>query len=152
MKTIQNHIIKHWKKVLEEYELVKQQHNPHFKTVKELCEFYAISPKQLHKYRGRYISEGGTIKSLLPKKRGPNTWGKRTPKMIERNVVNAYRKLGYNRYELVELFEPVYKHKTPSASTMYLIIKRYQKGLRKQDKEIIKRYEKKYPGELGHID
>jgi len=76
-KTIQNHIIKHWKKVLEEYELVKRRQNPHFKTVKALCEFYDISPKQLHKYNDRFLSAGGDVKSLLPKKRGPNTWGKR---------------------------------------------------------------------------
>jgi hypothetical protein len=151
-KTIQNHIIKHWKKVLEEYELIKIKQNPHFNTVKSLCEFYDISPKQLHKYRNRFLNTGGNVKSLLPKKRGPNTWGKRTPKPIERTIVSAYRKLGYNRYELVDLFEPIYKHKTPAASTMYLIIKRYQRGLRKKEKEAIKRYEKKYPGEMGHID
>lgn len=138
--------------MFQDYELVKKQQHPHFKTVKELCELYQISPKQLHKYRNRYLASGGDIKSLLPRKRGPNTWGKRTPKPIERNIVSAYRKLGVNRYELVELFEPIYKHKTPAASTMYLIIKRYQRGLRKKEKEAIKRYEKKYPGELGHID
>lgn len=151
-KTIQNYIIKHWGKVLEDYELVKRGHHPHFKTVKELCECYRVSRKQIHKYRNRYLDSGENVKALLPRKRGPNTWGKRTPKAIERNVVSAYRKLGLNRYELVELFEPVYKHKTPKASTMYLIVKRYQRGLRKKEKEIIKRYEKKYPGELGHID
>lgn len=151
-KSIQNHIIKHWKKVLEDYELVKKGHHPHFKTVKELCELYQISSKQLHKYRNRYLATGGDTKSLLPKKRGPNTWGKRTPKPIERNIVSVYRKLGLNRYELVELFEPIYKKATPKPSTMYLIVKRYQRGLRKKEKEAIKRYEKKYPGELGHID
>ena len=139
-------------KILEECELVKRGQSPYFKTVRNLCEFYDLSPKQLHKYRNRYLNTGGRVESLFPKKRGPNTWGKRTPKDVERNVVSAYRRLGLNRYELVDLFEPVYKHKTPAASTMYLIIKRYQRGLRKKEKEVIKRYEKKYPGELGHMD
>ena len=151
-KHIQDHINKHWKRILEDYELVKASKHTYFKTCKELYDFYQTSAKQVLKYRNKYISLGNDVKAFLPDKRGPKNGSNRTPKHMERNIISAYRKLGYNRYELVELFEPIYKHKTPAASTMYLIVKRYQRGLRAKEKEAIKRYEKKYPGELGHID
>lgn len=151
-KAVKDHITKHWKKILEDYESVKDKNHKYFKTCKELYDFYHTSAKQVSKYRARYISLGGTKESLLPMKRGPRIGTNRTPKGIERDIVKVYRRLGLNRYELVSLFEPIYKHSTPQASTMYLIIRRYQKGLKKKDKEAIKRYEMRYPGELGHID
>jgi len=151
-KTIKNSLIKQWEKIILDYELVKSSAHPYFKSAKEFYNFYNTSAKQVSKYRKRYKEQGGNPDSLLPLKRGPKFGTNRTPKDIERNIVSVYRRLGLNRYELVELFEPVYKHKTPKASTMYLIVKRYQRGLKKKQKEQIKRYEKKYPGELGHID
>lgn len=151
-KAIKDHITKHWKKILEDYELVKKDQHRYFKTCKDLYDFYHSSAKQVIKYRNKYLSLGGTEESLLPEKRGPKFGTNRTPKGVERDIVKAYRRLGLNRYELVNLFEPVYKHQTPAASTMYLIVRRYQRGLKKKEKEVIKRYEKKYPGELGHID
>ena len=151
-KEIRNHITKHWKKILEDYELVKGNNHKYFKTCKELYNFYHISAKQVSKYRERFLRLGGTEEALLPQKRGPKFGTNRTPKGIERNIVSAYRRLGLNRYELVLLFEPVYRKETPAASTMSLIVRRYQKGLKTKEKEIIKRYEKRYPGELGHID
>ncbi len=61
-----------------------------------------------------------------------------------------YRRFGSNRYELVDLFKPYYLDKTPSPATMDRIKVRYP--LNEHDKKIIKRYEKKAPGELAHID
>lgn len=151
-KTIQDNLIKNWKKIIEDYELVKRGKHTYFHTCKELYTFYNTSAKQLLKYRNRYISLGNDPKALLPSKRGAKIGTNRIPKYMERNIVSAYRRLGYNRYELVALFQPVYKHTTPAASTMYLIVKRYQRGLRAKEKAVIKRYEKHYPGELGHID
>jgi hypothetical protein len=151
-KTIKDHITKHWKKILEDYQLVKKGEHGYFRTCGELYAFYHTSAKQVTKYYRRYLSSGGNKESLLPQKRGPRFGTNRTPKGIERDIVKAYRRLGLNRYELVTLFEPVYKEKTPAPSTMYLIVKRYQRGLRKKEKEVIKRYEKKSPGELGHLD
>lgn len=151
-KEIQTYLTKHWGKILEDYELVKRQRHPYFKTCKELYDFYHTSAKQVSKYYKKYLSSGGSESSLLPERRGPKLGTNRTHKGIERDIIKAYRRLGLNRYELVDLFTPVYKEKTPAASTMYLIVKRYQRGLRQQEKEAIKRYERKYPGELGHID
>lgn len=151
-KDIQNHLIKHWKKVLEDYELVKKNQHPYFKSCKDLYTFYQTSAKQVIKYRNKYLNSGNSEGSLFPDKRGPRFGTNRTPKGVERDIVKAYRRLGLNRYELVDLFTPVYKETCPAASTMYLIVRRYQRGLKKKEKEAIKRYEKKYPGELGHID
>lgn len=152
LNTIQNNLVKNWKKIIEDYELVKASKHKYFKTCKDLYDFYHTSAKQVIKYRNKYISYGNDIKALLPDKRGAKIGTNRIKKHIERNVISAYRRLGYNRYELVNLFTPIYKHQTPAASTMYLIVKRYQRGLRESEKQNIKRYEKLYPGELGHID
>lgn len=143
-------IIKHWGRVLEDYEQVKAGKHKYFKTCHELYTFYQVPAKQVLKYRKRFLKSDGNLGSLLPQKRGARLGSNRTPKGIERNVVKAYRRLGLNRYELVELFKPYYLDHTPSPITVYRITRKYP--LNKKEKLIIKRYEKKYPGELGHID
>ena len=87
---------------------------------------------------------------LLPNKRDPKPGSRRIPKPIKRNIIKAYRRFGSNRYELVLLFKPYYIDKTPSPATMDRIKPRYP--LNKSAKKIIKRYERKAPGELAHID
>jgi len=151
-KDIKYNLIKGWKKILSDYELVKSNKHPLFKSCSELYSFYDTSAKQVLKYRNKFLKSGMNPNTLLPDKRGSKFGTNRTPKGIERDIVKAYRRLGLNRYELVFLFEPIYKEKTPRPSTVSLIIRRYQKGISKKDKIVLKRYEKKYPGELGHID
>lgn len=148
--TTNGQIIKHWGRVLEDYELVKKQQHKYFKTCKDLYDFYHVSAKQVLRYRKRFLKSDGNLGVLLPQKRGAKVGSNRTPKYVERSIVKAYRKPGINRYELVELFKPYYLEHTPSPITMYRITRRYP--LNKKEKLIIKRYEKKYPGELGHID
>ena len=147
---IQNLIIKHYSKLISDYLQVKKGNHEYFKNCKQLYRFYNTSPKQVGKYLKRLRASNFNPESLLPRKRGPKLGSRRTPKHIERNIVKAYRRLGYSRYELVLLFKPYYKDITPSATTMYRITKRYP--LNDKQKQIIKRYEKKYPGELGHVD
>ena len=149
-KDVQNTIIKHYSKIIADYLLVKKGKHQYFKNCKELYSFYHTSAKQVAKYLKKPRASGFNHNSLLPDKRGPKLGSRRTPKKIERNIIKAYRRLGYSRYELVFLFKPYYKNITPSATTMYRITKRYP--LNKKEKETIKRYEKKYPGELGHVD
>lgn len=143
-------IIKHWGKILEDYDLVKQKKHQYFKTCKDLYSFYRVPAKQVLKYYNRFKQSDGNLGALLPQKRGARLGSNRTPKGVERNIVKAYRKLGLNRYELVELFKPYYLDHTPSPITVYRITRKYP--LNDKEKLIIKRYEKKYPGELGHID
>ena len=144
-------IVKRWIPILEEYERTKAKVTPRsFRFVKNLCEAHHISKKELSRYYHKWIEGGKTQESLLPQKRGAKPGSRRTPKPIERNIVKAYRRFGSNRYELVLIFTPYYLDKTPSPATMDRIKARYP--LNKAAKKVIKRYEKKTPGELAHID
>lgn len=151
MKHSQIVIVKRWIPILKEYERTKAKIKPRpFKFIKDLCEAHHISRKELSRYYHKWIEGGRTEESLLPQKRGARPGSRRTPKEIERNIISAYRRFGSNRYELVLLFKPYYLDKTPSPATMDRIKVRYP--LNESQKKIIKRYEKKTPGELAHID
>ena len=144
-------LIKRWEPILQEYEKTKNKVSPRsFKYVKDLCSAHHISAKELGRYYRKWVEAKKLDESLLPRKRGPRPGSRRTPKEIERNIVNAYRRFGSNRYELVLLFKPHYLDKTPSPATMDRIKARYP--LNEAQKKVIKRYEKQAPGELAHID
>lgn len=144
-------IVKRWKPILEEYEKTKANSHPRsFELVKDLCQAYRISAKEIRRYYRKWLEGNKSDESLLPRKRGARPGSRRTPKEIERNIVKAYRRFGSNRYELVLLFRPYYLDKTPSPATMDRIKARYP--LNESQKKIIKRYEKQSPGELAHID
>jgi len=145
-----NVIIKKWLPLLEEYEKIKNKQSRHFKSVKDLLSAYHVNKRDLYKYYKRWIASGKKIESVLPQKRGPRYKSRRTLKPIERNIMKAYRKLGAPSYELVLLFKPYYLDKTPSSRTIDRIKARYP--LNEKQKKEIKRYEKRYPGELGHLD
>jgi len=151
MKHEQQIVIKRWMPILEEYEKTKTKQQPRlFKNLKALCEAHHISTKELRRYYRKWIESQKDPLSILPQRRGPKPGTRRTPKEIERNIIKAYRRFGSNRYELVLLFKPYYLDKTPSPATMDRIKGRYP--LNPSQKKIIKRYEKKTPGELAHID
>ena len=144
-------IVKRWVPILREYEKTSKRIRPRkFKFVKDICEVYNISRKELNRYYRKWIEGGKSDDALLPNKRGARPGSRRIPKEIERNIVKAYRKFGSNRYELVLIFKPYYLDKTPSPATMDRIKARYP--LNENQKKIIKRYEKQAPGELAHID
>lgn len=145
-----NVIIKKWKPLLEEYEKVKNKESKHFKYVTDLLSAFHVTKRDLHKYHKRWIAAGRDIEAVLPQKRGPRYKTRRTLKPIERNIMKAYRKLGAPSYELVLIFKPYYLDKTPSARTIDRIKARYP--LNDKQKKLIKRFEKRYPGELGHVD
>lgn len=151
MRHEQQIVIKRWLPILKEYEKRKAKVTPRaFKTVKALCEAHHISPKELRRYHRRWVESERDPMSLIPRKRGPRLGSRRTPKEIERNIMKVYRRFGSNRYELVQIFKPYYLDKTPSPATMDRIKARYP--LNPSQKKIIKRYEKKTPGEMAHID
>lgn len=145
-----NVIIKKWLPLLEEYEKVKDKTSNHFKKVKDLVSAYHVTKRDLYKYHDRWVTANKNIEALLPRKRGPRYNTRRTLKPIERNIMKAYRRLGSPSYELVLLFKPYYQDKMPSVRTVDRIKKRYP--LNESQKKKIKRYEKRYPGELGHTD
>ena len=136
---------------LKEYERTKAQIPPRlFQFVKDLCEAHHISTKELVRYYRKWVEGKRLLESLLPEKRGAKPGNRRTPKEIDRNILKAYRRFGSNRYELVCLFKPYYLDKMPSSATMNRIKARHPLNL--AQKKVIKRYEKKAPGELAHID
>lgn len=144
-------VIQRWRPILEDYEkTIKKRSGRKFKFVKDLCAVHHISNKEMRRYYRKWIEGGKSEESLLPNTRGPKPGSRRTPKPIERNIMKVYRRFGSNRYELVMLFKPYYLDKTPSPATMDRIKSRYP--LNESAKKIIKRYEKKAPGELAHID
>ena len=144
-------VVKRWLPILQEYEKIKAKTAQRsFKFVKELCAAHHISKKELGRYYRKWVQGGKQSDALLPEKRGAKPGSRRTPKDIERSIVKAYRRFGSNRYELVLLFKPYYLDKTPSSATMDRIKARYP--LNPAQKAVIKRYEKKVPGELAHID
>ncbi|MFH1428452.1 MAG: DDE-type integrase/transposase/recombinase [Candidatus Margulisiibacteriota bacterium] len=151
MKHSEKVIVKRWLPILKEYERIKAKIEPRpFRFVKDLCAAHHIPKKELGRYYRKWLEGGKLEESLLPKKRGARPGSRRTPKEIERNIIKAYREFGSNRYELVLLFKPYYLDNTPSPATMDRIKARYP--LNEAQKKIIKRYEKKTPGELAHID
>ncbi len=151
MKFNDHLVVNRWKPILEEYErTIQKKSGRKFRFVKDLCSVHHISNKELRRYYRKWIEGGKNNDSLLPSKRGAKPGSRRTPKHMERSIVKAYRRFGLNRYELVLLFKPYYLDKTPSPATMDRIKKRYP--LNESNKKIIKRYERKTPGELAHID
>ena len=144
-------IVKRWIPILKEYEKIKKKEKQRsFRYVKDLCTAHHISGKELQRYYRKWCEGQKQDISLLPEKRGVRPGTRRTPKEIERNILKVYRRFGSNRYELVLLFKPYYLDKTPSSATMDRIKARYP--LNEKAKKEIKRYEKKSPGELAHID
>ncbi|MFP4473579.1 MAG: integrase core domain-containing protein [Candidatus Omnitrophota bacterium] len=139
-----------WQTILLEYEKVKAKKSKHFKKVKDLMDAYGIHKRDLYKYYHRWVDGNRETESLFPRKRGPRYKTRRTLKPIERNIMKAYRQLGSPSYKIVELFKPYYGDLTPSVRTVDRIKARYP--LNEKQKRQIKRYEKRYPGELGHMD
>lgn len=144
-------VTQRWRPILEDYEkTIKKRPGRKFRFVKDLCAVHHISNKEMRRYYRKWIEGNKSDESLLPSVRGPKPGSRRTPKGIERSIMKVYRRFGSNRYELVMLFKPYYLDKTPSPATMDRIKSRYP--LNESAKKIIKRYEKKAPGELAHID
>ena len=90
---------------------------------------------------------------MLPRKRGPRYKAKgKTLYFIEQKVIKL-RQNGLNRYEIHEELKGKLKKYTPSASTIYNILKRNNLNrlvpkMIEQKRKIIK----EKAGDLGHID
>lgn len=139
-----------WTTIIQEYEKVKAGNSKIFKTVDQLCQAYKIHRKDIRKYYERWIKSGGERSSLLPQKRGPKVGKyKLLSKEEERIIIKIHRRLCANEFEIFYILKNSFKVH-PSISTIYRTFKRYP--LNKARKEKIKRYEKKYPGELLHAD
>jgi transposase InsO family protein len=139
-----------WVLVVGHYEKIKQKRDPNFKTVSELCDAFQVSRKDIRKYYERWAKAGKDPNALIPKKRGPRPGQlKILTKQEERIIVKIHRRLNANVFEIYNLIEGHF-NVHPSVSTIYRTIKRYP--LNERRKKAIKRYERRYPGELLHAD
>jgi transposase InsO family protein len=139
-----------WKRVLEEYERIKKKEHPTLRTVNDLCSVFKIHRKDIRKYYERWMKSGKSDDSLLPQKRGPKPGRmKLLSKEDERLIISIRRRLHANENEIAHLIKGYFEI-PPSVSTIYRTFKRYP--LNEKRKETVKRYEKRYPGELVHAD
>ena len=139
-----------WLLVIKEYEQVKNKTSKNFTTVNQLCEVFEVHRKDIRKYYERWCKSGKDPAALLPRKRGPKPGQlKILSKEEERAIVKIHRKLDANEFEIYHLIKGKF-NTDPSVSTIYRTLKRYP--LNKKRKAAIKRYEKKFPGELLHAD
>jgi transposase InsO family protein len=139
-----------WLLIVDHYEKIKHKNNPSFKTVNDLCAAFQIHRKDIRKYYERWAKAGKDPEALLPIKRGPKPGQlKILSKLEERIIVKIHRRLNANEFEIYHMIEGRFNIH-PSVSTIYRTLKLYP--LNEKRKKAIKRYEKKYPGELLHAD
>lgn len=149
--TLQRNYIEKFRFLIKEYELVKAKKHPQFRLAEEFYKAHDTERKNFLKYYNRFKQSGKAI-DLLPQKRGPRYKTRRPLKFIEQKVVDL-REKGNNRYEIVNILKPLLKHKTPSASGVYNIMKRYNLNrLTPVMKENKRKIIKERAGQLGHID
>jgi len=149
-KTNQQLMTSKWLLVVKEYEQIRQRSSKNFKTVEQLCQVFKVHRKDIRKYYERWVKSGKSENSLLPQKRGPRPGQlKVLSKEEERAIIKIRRRLQANEFEIFYMIEGKFKVH-PSVSTIYRTFKRYP--LNEKRKKAIKRYVKKYPGELLHAD
>jgi len=149
-KTEKRLLTNKWALVVDHYEKIKQKSNPSFKTVNELCEAFKVTRRDIKNYYSRWASTGKDPEALLPRKPGPRPGQlKILSKEEERIIVKIHRRLNANEFEIYNLIEGHF-NVHPSVSTIYRTLKLYP--LNEKRKKAIKRYEKRYPGELLHAD
>lgn len=149
-RTQQQLMTSKWLLIVKEYELVRSKQSKTFKTVEHLCEVFKVHRKDIRKYYERWVKSGKAEESLLPQKRGPKAGQlKILTKDEERSIIKIRRRLQANEFEIFHMIQGKF-NLHPSVSTIYRTFKRYP--LNEPRKKAIKRYERKYPGELLHAD
>jgi transposase InsO family protein len=149
--TLQRNYIEKFRFLIKEYELVKAKKHPKFRLAEQFYKAHDTERKNFLKYYNRF-KQSGKESDLLPQKRGPRYKTRRPLKYIEQKVIDL-REKGNNRYEIVNILKPKLKSKTPSASGVYNIIKRYNLNrlspvMKQNKRKIIK----EKAGQMGHID
>lgn len=144
-------LAKHMMSCIEEYWAIKNKTSTKFRTVREFCEYHKFSHQNFMKVLHRY-EENPSEYSLVPQKRGPKFKTRRTDIAIEEQIVEL-RKKGNNRYEIRNILLNSGIKVAPSPTTIYNICKKHGLNkLRKQEKEVKRRYLMSKIGELVHID
>lgn len=149
-ESIRKALASKWLLIVKEYDLVRQNKSMNFTHVRQICNAYHVTRRDLRKYHGRWVASGQSMESLLPRRRGPKPGTlKILSKEEERAIIGIRRRLNANEFEIRELVRGRLRV-DPSVSTIYRTLKRYP--LNKKRVALIKRYEKLYPGEQAHAD
>ena len=144
-------LAKHMMSCIDEYRAIKNKSSIKFKTVKEFCEYHNFSHQNFMKILHRYEANPSEA-MLVPQKRGPKFKTRRTDLKVE-EMVKELRLMGNNRYEIRNILINSGVKVAPSPSTIYNICKRYGLNkLKKEQKEVKRRYLMSKIGELVHID
>ncbi len=150
-KTIERNYLSHMKQLVIEYEQVKSKIHPRFRFVTDFYKAKGLKRQNFIKYYNRF-KLNQSFSSLLPKKRG-RKFGQMKYHPFIRNKIAELRNQGFGRYEIFDLMLPKYGRLTPSASTIYNVLK--EKGLNKSDPRMIsckRRIIKEKAGDLAHMD
>lgn len=150
-KTLVRNYVSKWESLVAEYAAVKAGEHPQFRFVGDFYKFHHTNRQTFLKYYNRF-AESGDLADLLPQKRGPKWKGRRADAFVQQLVVEQ-RELGNNRYEIYDILRPQLGDLTPSASTIYRIMRdndmnRLKPPQKAEKRKIIKRF----AGELGHVD
>lgn len=147
-ENIKKQMLRERKILVKAYREVQARRHPHFRTVKDLAKYHRVSRKFIWGLARRYDEFSGDEDALRPRKRGPKRPWNRPSKEMERLVVNIHRRLGKTPVQIH--FMLVDRNIRISVSGIRNILGRYP--LPDPIREVTERYEKKLPGELGHID
>jgi len=149
--TITRNFIQHYRFLIKEYELVIARKHHKFRFAEDFYRVHRTNRQTFLKYYHRFKQQGRDS-ALLPGKRGQKWKTRRAIPFIE-NQVTALRRLGNNRYEIVNILKPKLKQFTPSPSGVYNILVRHNLNLLTKPMQQAKRHIiKEKAGELGHID
>ena len=149
--TLKRNYLQKYRFLIAEYEQVKAGKHPDFDLVQDFYKHHDTDRRSFLKYYNRFL-QSGDEKDLLPKKRGPKWKTRCAPANVEAEV-EALRKLGMGRYEIVNVLLPKLKDDTPSPSGVYNILKR--RGLNRLSppmKEEKRKIIKEKAGEMAHLD
>jgi transposase InsO family protein len=150
-QTIKKNYIQKYRFLIREYEEVKSGRHARYRYAQEFYNAHDLDRRTFRKYYNRYL-QSGNEEDLLPGKRGPKWKTRRILPEIEKKVIEQRHK-GMNRYEIVCVLREDLQEQTPSASGVYLVLRRHGLNrLRSQMKEEKRKIIKLKVGELGHID
>lgn len=149
--------LKQRERLMLKMEEVMRGKSKEFKSVTRLAEFAGYTARSLYRMRRRRLAGERKPESLLPRKAGPRgrPYG-RAPKDYERMIVKIHRRLGWTAPLIAahlmdsNIVNPS-TERPLSQRACYNVLKRYPAPERTIKEEVV-RYEKKTPGELGHMD
>lgn len=149
--------LKQRERLMLQMEEVMRGRSKEFKTVTRFAEFSGYAARSLYRMRRRWLEGDRKPESLLSRKAGPRgrPYG-RAPKDYERMIVKIHRRLGWAA-PVITAYLADCSIGNPSTGrplsqrACYNVLKRYPAPKRVHKEEVV-RYEKKTPGELGHMD